>query len=205
MKKTALIAAAVLFATPVAAEAQSPGAYVGAEGGLNWLFNFTTFQSGSINGVSNPNFGQAVNVTPSTGWAAGGTIGYDFVGARVELETVYRENPTNVNLPGTALANRVGQLGVLANLLYDFLPSATVTPYAGAGLGIDFVDSNASLGSTVFAYQAIAGLGWNATSNVRVNLDGRYFGTSNPTVNGNSWSNNDFSVMLGVQFKFPAK
>ena len=43
-----------------------------------------------------------------------------------------------------------------------------------------FVDSNASLGSTVFAYQGIIGLGWNVDTNFRVNLDGRYYGTSNP-------------------------
>ena len=36
----------------------------------------------------------------------------------------------------------------------------------------------------MFAYQGIIGLGWNVDTNFRVNIDGRYYGTSNPTVNG---------------------
>ena len=67
--KKALLAAVALVALPVVAQAQtpSPGVYIGAEGGANWLLNTT------ING-----FG----VTPSTGFAVGGQIGYDFVGPR---------------------------------------------------------------------------------------------------------------------------
>ena len=56
----------------------------------------------------------------------------------------------------------------------------------------------------MFAYQGIVGLGWNVDTNFRVNLDGRYYGTSNPSVNGTTWSNNNFSVMLGLQLKFGA-
>ena len=41
--KKALMAAAALVALPVMAQAQSPspGVYIGAEGGVNWLLNFT--------------------------------------------------------------------------------------------------------------------------------------------------------------------
>ena len=196
--KKALVAAAALVALPVMAQAQapSPGVYIGAEGGLNWLLNFTA------------NTGLAaiptVSVTPQTGWAVGGVIGYDFVGPRVELEGVYRNNQLNLGVPGTAINNQVGQLGIMANLLYDFMPGSVITPYIGAGAGVGFVDSNQSLGSTVFAYQGIIGLGWNVDTNFRVNIDGRYYGTSNPTVNGQTWTNNNFSVMLGLQLKFGA-
>ena len=191
--KKALLAAAAVVALPVMAQAQSPqpGIYIGAEGGLNWLLNT------NIAGV---------NVSPQTGWAVGGVIGYDFVGPRVEIEGVYRQNGTNLWIPGAAANTQVGQLGILANLLYDFMPGSVITPYIGAGAGIGFVDSNSSLGSTVFAYQGIVGLSWNVDTNFRVNLDGRYYGTSNPTINtawgSQSWSNNNFSVMLGLQFKF---
>jgi len=187
--KKALMAAAALVALPVIAQAQTPtsGFYVGVEGGLNWLLNTT------INTVS---------VTPQTGWAAGGKIGYDFVGPRVELEGVYRSNPTGATVPGLINNNTINQVGVLANLLYDFAPGAVITPYVGAGAGVGFVDSSSSLGQTVFAYQGIVGLGWNVDTNFRVNLDGRYYGTSNPSVNGSSYSNNNFSVMLGLELKF---
>ena len=176
--KKAFMAAAALVALPVMAQAQapSPGVYIGAEGGVNWLLNFTA-------NTNNPAF-PTVSVTPQTGWAAGGVIGYDFVGPRVELEGVYRQNQLNIGVPGTAINNQVGQLGIMANLLYDFMPGSVITPYIGAGAGVGFVDSNASLGSTVFAYQGIIGLGWNVDTNFRVNIDGRYYGTSNPSVNG---------------------
>ena len=196
--KKALLAAAAIVALPLAAQAQSPspGVYIGAEGGLNWMLNF--------NANTNIPAAPVVGVTPTTGWMAGGVIGYDFVGPRVELEGIYRWNGTNIGLPGTALNNQVGQLGIMANLYYDFMPASVITPYIGAGVGLGLVDSNTSLGSTVFAYQGILGLGWNVDTNFRVNLDGRYYGTSNPTINGQQWTNNNFSVMLGLQFKFGA-
>ncbi|MBV8393621.1 MAG: OmpA family protein [Alphaproteobacteria bacterium] len=195
--KKALMAAAALVALPVMAQAQSPtsGFYIGAEGGLNWLLN-TTVTS---------NTGASVSLTPQTGWAAGGVIGYDFVGPRVELEGVYRQNNTGVTVAGlNGSGNQISQLGILANLLYDFAPGAVITPYVGAGAGIGFVDGTSSLSSTVFAYQGIIGLGWNVDTNFRVNLDGRYYGTSNPTINGVGWSNSNFTVMLGLQVKFGA-
>ncbi len=194
--KKALLAAAAIVAMPVVAQAQSaaPGFYIGAEGGLNWLLNT------AINGNT---------VTPQTGWAAGGMIGYDFVGPRVEIEGIYRQNQLGQGggvAPGTAVNNQIGQLGIMANLLYDFAPSSTITPYVGAGAGVALVDGNSSLSSTQFAYQGIIGLGWNIDQNFRVNLDGRYYGTSSPQVNingfNNTWSNNNFSVMLGLVVKF---
>ena len=92
--KKALMAAAALVALPVMAQAQSPspGVYIGAEGGVNWLLNFTA-------NTNIPAF-PTVSVNPQTGWAAGGVIGYDFVGPRVELEGIYRNNTTNVGIPG---------------------------------------------------------------------------------------------------------
>ena len=191
--KKALLAAVAAVALPVAAQAQSPqpGIYIGAEGGLNWLLNTTI---------------AGVGVTPQTGWAVGGVIGYDFVGPRVEIEGVYRQNNTNLWAPGSSINGQVGQLGILANLLYDFMPGSVITPYIGAGAGVAFIDSNSSLGSTQFAYQGIIGVSYNVDTNFRINLDGRYYGTTNPSVNtawgSTTWSNNNFSVMLGLQLKF---
>ena len=204
--KKALMAAAALVALPVMAQAQTPssGFYIGAEGGLNWLLN-TTVTGQQINNAGTQ---FQIGVAPQTGWAAGGKIGYDFVGPRVELEAVYRQNQTNLSANNFntsnlgVVGNQIGQLGILANVLYDFMPGATITPYVGAGAGIGFVDGNSSLSSTVFAYQGIVGLGWNVDQNFRVSLDGRYYGTSNPTLNGVGWSNSNFSVMLGLTYKF---
>jgi OOP family OmpA-OmpF porin len=193
MKKTLLAAAAVLM-LPAVAQAQSmwtpgpsnPGFYVGAEGGGNWLLN------------SN-------NYNMDIGYAVGGVMGYDFVGPRLELEGVFRSN----NGRGTAnfgnvfsnVSGRIEQLSVMANLLYDFMPGATITPYVGAGAGIAFADQSingCSLCSTQFAYQGIVGLGWNVDRNFRINLDGRYYGTTSP----GAYQNNNMTAMLGMTFKF---
>ena len=192
MKKV-LLAAAAVVALPAIAQAQqdvyAPGVYLGVEGGLNWMFNTTIL-------------GQ--QVSPQTGWAAGGKIGYDFIGPRIEVEGLYRQNNNGYFFGNRAITGQISQVTAMANFLYDFMPGSVITPYIGAGAGVGFVDSNQSLGSTVFAYQGIIGLGWNVDTNFRVNIDGRYYGTSNPSVNGQTWTNNNFSVMLGLQLKFGA-
>ena len=122
MKKV-LIAVAAIAALPATAQAQdvqAPGVYFGVEGGLNWMFNTTIL-------------GQ--NVSPQMGWALGGKIGYDFIGPRVEVEGLYREN-TNGNFFGNrAITGRISQTSIMANFLYDFNATGAFVPYIGAGAG----------------------------------------------------------------------
>jgi outer membrane protein OmpA-like peptidoglycan-associated protein len=191
--KKALVAAAALVVLPMAANAQinaTPGFYVGAGGGAAW------------------SLGTNSNATTSTGFAVGGQVGYDFVGPRVELQGGYGQIPTSANIPGTAINGKVGQLTVMANLLYDFMPTSVITPYVGVGAGIAFVDSNASLGSTQFAYQAMLGLAYNVDANIRLMVEGRYLGTTNPSVStpiGNvTFQNQNIMALAGIQFKFGA-
>ena len=116
-----------------------------------------------------------------TGWTAGGKVGYDFVGLCVELEGMYHSNTGNaVVIFPTGYANvkgRIEQVSVMANVLYNFFPGATVTPYIGGGAGVAFVDANIQGGSlclTMFAYQGILGVGYNATPAMRIGPEGRY-------------------------------
>jgi outer membrane protein OmpA-like peptidoglycan-associated protein len=189
MIKKSLLAAAVALVLPVAAQAQStpmPGFYIGAEGGLNWLLNNNSYQM-------------------DTGWAAGGKLGYDFVGPRVELEGLYHSNTGtgNVAFPG-GVANvrgRIDQVSVMANLLYDFMPTSSFTPFIGAGAGVAFVDTTiqgCNMCSTQFAYQGIIGIAWNITDAFRLSVDGRYYGTTNP----GAYTNNNIMTMLSLSYKF---
>jgi OOP family OmpA-OmpF porin len=184
------IAGAAVVATAPVAQAQQtsqPNFYFGAEAGVNWLVNTTIL---------------GTQVYPQSGFAAGGKIGYDFVGPRLEVEGIYRNNQQqDVTLPNS-VNNDISQVAVMANLLYDFVPQATVTPYVGAGAGIAFVDGDNPLSSTQFAYQGIVGLAWNVDANFRASLDGRYYGTTNPSVGGTSWTNNNFSIVASLVFKF---
>ncbi len=86
MKKL-LVAATALIALPVAAQAQSlqPGGfYIGAEGGINWLLNTSSTANVQVGGFAGSG---NVNINTNLGWTAGGMIGYDFIGPRVELES----------------------------------------------------------------------------------------------------------------------
>ena len=114
------------------ATAAYPGFYIGAEGGLNWLLSNGSYST-------------------DTGYAVGGKIGYDFVGPRIELEGLYRNNRGSgtVQFPNGnfGFANgQINQISAMANVLYDFAPGATITPYIGAGAGIAFVDPSLSHG-----------------------------------------------------------
>jgi OmpA-OmpF porin, OOP family len=196
MKKI-LMATVGLIVLPITCQAQSvqsmftpkqsqSGIYLGAEGGLNWLLN-----SGNSN--------------MQTGFAAGGVIGYDFGGPRIEFEGLYRSNQgrvANFNF-GNGSTNEVDQLSTMVNVLYDFIPGATISPYVGAGAGAAFADtgvSGCSLCSTQFAYQGIAGVGWNVDQNLRFNLDVRYYGTSN--AGELQYQNDNITAMLGLTYKF---
>jgi len=197
MIKKALLAAAAVLALPVAAQAQSsswfgsagptyPGFYIGAQGGANWLLNNQSY-------------------VMDTGWTVGGKVGYDFVGPRVELEGMYHSNTGSavVAFPTgyATVTGRIDQISVMGNLLYDFFPGAMITPYIGAGAGVAFVDANiqgCKMCLAMFAYQGILGLGYNATPALRIGLEGRYYGTTNP----GAYFNNNIMALLSVSYKF---
>jgi outer membrane protein OmpA-like peptidoglycan-associated protein len=218
MKKI-LLATAAALTLPFAAQAQSlqPGGfYIGAEGGINWLLNTSSTATVSVPGVGFGQFGTQINT--NLGWQAGGMIGYDFIGPRVELEGRFIQNTATITVPGTALSSgaTINQIPIMANLYYDFMAGGVIVPYIGAGAGIAFnnlqINGNNSNSGIQFAYQGMVGLGWNIDPMFRVNLEGRYFGTTQPnynytvgggTVSGN-YNNNNFSAMLSLHIKFGA-
>jgi opacity protein-like surface antigen len=230
-----LVVAALMFAAvPFAAQAQNlNGFYIGARGGLNWLFNgdinvngvatVTGFGTGQVNGTHSASF--------DTGWALGGFAGYDFIGPRVEIEALYRDNQGSQSgsLPVSGVGTlrsrssaEVQQTSLMANVYYDFFAREAFTPYVGAGVGIAFVNSHlgalTNSSDTEFAYQAIIGVGYKVMSNLRLNLDARYYGTTNPTFSNSynpsgftvpvsgyfsgSYPNNNFAVLASVTYSF---
>jgi opacity protein-like surface antigen len=200
MKNALLAAATALVLVPAASQAQTlqyPGFFAGVEAGGNYMFQ---------SGLSNNGFGS--QIYPTIGYSFGGMIGYDFVGPRIALEGLYNNNKSIVsggNL-GSYGATK-DEIAVMANLYYDFNAGGTWVPYIGAGAGVAF-DKMSALNlqdnTTNFAYQGIVGIGYNIDPTWRVNLEGRYFGTTGPTVVGAGFSNNNIIAMLQLQMKFGA-
>ena len=184
---------------PIAAQAQGlqyPGFYAGIEGGGNYMFQTS---------VQTP-FGQST-IYPAIGYSFGGMIGYDFVGPRVELEGRYDNQKATVSGGSAAYGLTQDNISAMINVFYDFNAGGRIVPYIGAGAGIDFVKNSAlnqQDNNTVFAYQGILGVGYNIDPMWRVNLDGRYFGTTNTTLGGQGFQNSNTLVMLSLQMKFGA-
>jgi outer membrane protein OmpA-like peptidoglycan-associated protein len=199
--KKALLAAAALVMVPMVSQAQSlqyPGFFAGVEAGGNYMFQ-SSLNGGIAGGSQN---------YPTIGYSFGGMVGYDFVGPRVALEGLYNNSKSTVSGGGIqAFGATKDEIAAMANIYYDFNAGGTWVPYIGAGAGIAFEKASA-LGlqdnTTAFAYQGIVGMGYNIDPTWRVNLEGRYFGTTSPTVVGSSFQNNNIIAMLQLQMKFGA-
>jgi opacity protein-like surface antigen len=182
--RTAIAALAVLLAGAGAAAAQSY--YAGAYGGAN-IGHESDVSISSLPGIP-------FTVTTDTGYAVGGFVGYDFGGSfRVEGELAYRRNGldeqsalgTSVQMQGD-----VSSLALMVNGIYDFGSGASAfTPHVGAGIGVarfSLIDAG-PVGSpaendddTVFAYQLIAGVGYELSPTLTIFADYRLFGTTDP-------------------------
>jgi outer membrane protein OmpA-like peptidoglycan-associated protein len=170
-----------------------PGFYLGAGAGIENFLSTTT----SIGGT----------VTGSVGFGLGALIaGYDFVGPRVEVEVAYGQAPITAYLPIGTFSATGRQLQFMGKVLYDFFPAAAVTPYLGAGAGLALVSTSGAFDSTQFAYQGLVGGAWNIDSQWRLFLEGRYVGTTAPTVNVAGFNvsapNNNIVAIIGGQYKF---
>src|SRR5712672_1627167 len=173
--KRALYVAGALVLLPSIGHAQEfaplPGFYIGAGVGGAWYLNSTTTVGGTFSGT--------------TGMLADVVAGYDFVGPRVELEVGFGFIPFTANLANTAAQSNFSgsahQLQVMGKVLYDFIPASTITPYIGAGAGVAFVDSNAFLGNTLFADDALVGR-YLGTTNANVVINGVNVGINNSNI-----------------------
>ncbi|MBY0324288.1 MAG: OmpA family protein [Reyranella sp.] len=217
--KRMVVGVALLAAAPFAAQAQSPlqpgGVYLGLEGGANWMFN-SSFNSSITTGFGGGG-SFSTNASWNTGYVLGGQVGYDFIGPRIELEGAYRQNTGTITTGSTAGSFGVNlqTINVMGNLYYDFLAGGRFVPYVGAGAGVAFLNAGAlnnSLTSTQFAYQAMVGAGYNIDETFRINLEGRYMGTTTPNFQhfGPNFtvtttpSINNIAVMASLQMKFGA-
>ena len=148
-----------------------------------------------------------------TGWLAGVAGGYGWAnGFAVEGEYSFTRNgldQEHLNNIGTiGVDGEIDTQAVMINGYYRFDTGTGFTPYIGAGAGVGFMkvsalaDGNTTrfrANDTQFAYQAIAGLSYAFTSNVRLGVEYRFFGVTEPTFSDNPDGNGSVSTDIKRQ------
>ena len=149
----------------------------------------------SVNDSDGSGTSGEVSFDPGFGFIA--AVGNGFDGLRGEIEMAYRnndlDNPSNGDI--TSLA-------VMGNLLVDVAVSESVWPFLGAGIGLANVDLDGDEDDTVFAYQAIAGLGFPLTHVTTLDLQYRYFATADADFNGTDVEYQAHNFFAGLRFEF---
>ncbi|HTS91009.1 MAG TPA: OmpA family protein [Stellaceae bacterium] len=201
---------------------QTRGWYVGFEVGWSDLQSFD-----SAGGPGHIQF----HAAPDTGFGGGGVGGYNFGRVRFEGELVFRRqgvkslnvNAGSVSFPGlsggVSPEGNITSLAIMANTIVDILPNHNWTPYVGAGVGgarIALDDLQVSHTNFVnksdkeFAYQGIVGVRYQVAERLSLDLDYRYFATSDPSfkdLGGFRFKTTyaTHNAMLGLTYHFPSR
>jgi OmpA-OmpF porin, OOP family len=213
------LALATAWCLPAAQGAETPGWYVGAEGGWSHLMDPTGTRT-------TPRTSLSFTTHPKEGFAAGADAGYAFRwGLRIEGEFVYRRHDLQSFTSSggsTPAQGRIDNVAMMGNLLYDFSNRTRWTPYLGAGVGgarfhlekfgAAAATSTLTAANIRLAYQGIAGVAFAITPALSLSLDYRYFATTNPVFSGISAGTpttikTDYrthNVMLGLAYHFGA-
>lgn len=187
MKKTIFALTAVFSALTAfistQAQANQEGFYVGGFGGANWLQTNRKHHHGD--GEFHHKF--------RTGYVAGGSVGYKWCqGYRLEGEIAYRRNQlkkSEITGFDESARGHFQSISYMANALYDMelggwnCCAIDVVPYVGVGIGystqklkldhhsFSFEGKNKKNG---FAWQLIAGLGYEISCNTDLALEYRF-------------------------------
>ena len=204
---------------PEPAPVYTGGWYFGAFGGANWL-NKTSFDV-DLAGLAN------VRNKYKTGYVVGGAFGYDFdramgpLGVRLEGELSYRRNGIDSHSIGGAV--QPGSFGSttafagMANLLFDIETGSPFSFYGGGGIGgaeVKFKNHGVAGpvtvvndSSTKFAWQAIAGLGYEIAPGWTFDVQYRYFNVGDVSLTSNTGPSSKTSykshaVLGGIRWSF---
>ena len=180
-----LAACATVVAMLFAADSRAQ-LYLGGEAGWTGFPDQTDYILGG------PSFQARFNA----GFNAGFRGGYEWGPWRFEEEYSYRQNSARDLVgPGFTIGAVSGNRhtnSIMTNVLYDFTVGFPITPHFGAGVGAANVFDGLKVpgigqlfnnSTWQFAYQGIAGIRYNISPTFTVDLDYRYFATTQPTFN----------------------
>jgi outer membrane protein OmpA-like peptidoglycan-associated protein len=179
-----LCLAAALALAPAASRAD--GFYIGGEAGWTQLDD----QTDSVSAAGAP----SVKKSFDSGYALGARVGYEWGPWRFEEEYIFHNADIDkLSIGGVGVAGAHGSRdshAFMTNVLYDFQVGWPITPHLGAGIGaVDVIEhtrvprigafSNGR--SWEFGYQAIAGARYNLSPQLAIDVDYRYFATTDPS------------------------
>lgn len=153
--------------------------------------------------------GSSFEVSTDPGFGFLAAIGNNFDGLRAEAEMSYRTNDQDEFSSAASsgpLNGEITSLALMGNLLVDLPLSEIVRPFLGAGIGLANVESDISGASnaddTVFAYQAIAGIGFPLTHITTLDFQYRYFATADPDFGSVEAEYDTHNFFAGLRFDF---
>lgn len=195
MNKIFLAGLALMLLTGGVASSVTAAPYVSGSFGL------VSASDSTLGGES----GTAGDLSMDSGFGFLAVAGNNFDGLRGEAELAYRTNDLNKTSNGPA-TGEITSLSVLGNLLVDFAMSENLRPFLGAGMGLAQIDSGSvdlnKANDTVFAYQLIAGIGFPLTHITTLDLQYRYFATTNPDFAGIEAEYETQNFFAGLRFDF---
>jgi opacity protein-like surface antigen len=137
-----------------------------------------------------------------TGYALAGAVGLDNGQYRLEAELGYQNNGIKNTHTAVSMTTYMG------NVFFDVdLPLAPLKPFVTAGAGLANIDeeqsSGGTVGDTVFAWQLGAGAGFAVAPLVHVDVQYRYFATSDPELaDQKTYTMNTHNLLLGLRVGF---
>jgi len=212
MKRFILTAILALVFITTSAHAADKGMYLSGNLGLS-------IASDSDLSVLGVDIGE---ISFDPGITIGGAIGYDYGNIRAEGEIAYHfwdmdELTVSGILPGCPCTGPIdgdaSALSFMVNGYYDFpVANSSIAPYLGGGIGFANVEAGFSGlpddSDLVFAYQIMAGIGFEINPSTTLTLGYRYFATTDPGFDSGvpgvdleaTVASHDFS--LGARFMF---
>ncbi|MGQ9367772.1 outer membrane protein [Azospirillum sp. ST 5-10] len=198
-----LAGALLLIPGAAAAQTMAPGWYVtGAVG---------------VNDQPSIDLPAGDEATGHTGWGVAGAVGVAVAPWRAEVELSYRRNALDEIDAGGRRADGSGHLGqtaLMVNGYYDVPTAGPVVPYVGLGVGAvrvhadDWGAGDTPLSDTeiLFGGQAIVGVGYVLSPDLRLNVDYRYMRTAEGSFDGADGRDLSFHVanhalMLGLSYR----
>ena len=158
--------------------------------------------------------GRSSGLDFDSGYGLGAAVGFAYMpNIDIEIEYVYRNADATLDGTRNTGSGSAESNAVMINALYEFPPSGTMSslrPYVGAGLGVgnlaydrDALDMDSDYG---FAYQFIAGIGYDVSYQASLYTEIRYFSIADHSIENDDYSfdsgYDSIDFLFGYKYKF---